>query len=31
MLLSQNAGPTSAAAMPEAGYLPIPSKLVRAA
>jgi dihydroxy-acid dehydratase len=29
-LLLQNAGPTSAAAMPEAGYLPIPSKLARA-
>jgi dihydroxy-acid dehydratase len=26
----QNAGPTSAAAMPEAGYLPIPGKLARA-
>jgi dihydroxy-acid dehydratase len=29
-LVLQNAGPTSAAAMPEAGYLPIPSKLARA-
>ena len=29
-LLLQNAGPTSPAAMPEAGYLPIPSKLARA-
>ncbi|QPM92262.1 dihydroxy-acid dehydratase [Pseudooceanicola algae] len=30
ILLLQNAGPTSAAAMPEAGYLPIPKKLARA-
>jgi len=29
-LVLQNAGPTSAAAMPEAGYLPIPKKLARA-
>lgn len=29
-LVLQNAGPTSKAAMPEAGYLPIPSKLARA-
>lgn len=29
ILLLQNAGPTSAAAMPEAGYLPIPKKLAR--
>jgi dihydroxy-acid dehydratase len=29
-LVLQNAGPTSPAAMPEAGYLPIPSKLARA-
>jgi dihydroxy-acid dehydratase len=29
-LLLQNAGPTSPAAMPEAGYLPIPLKLARA-
>ena len=29
MLVLQNAGPTSAAAMPEAGYLPIPKKLAR--
>jgi dihydroxy-acid dehydratase len=29
-LVLKNAGPTSAAAMPEAGYLPIPSKLARA-
>jgi dihydroxy-acid dehydratase len=29
-LVLQNAGPTSAAAMPEAGYLPIPSRLARA-
>ncbi|MSU89284.1 dihydroxy-acid dehydratase [Rhodobacteraceae bacterium 2CG4] len=29
-LILQNAGPTSAAAMPEAGYLPIPAKLARA-
>ncbi len=29
-LVLQNAGPTSEAAMPEAGYLPIPSKLARA-
>jgi dihydroxy-acid dehydratase len=29
-LVLQNAGPTSAAAMPEAGYLPIPGKLARA-
>jgi dihydroxy-acid dehydratase len=29
-LLLQNAGPTSDAAMPEAGYLPIPAKLARA-
>jgi dihydroxy-acid dehydratase len=29
-LMLQNAGPASAAAMPEAGYLPIPSKLARA-
>jgi dihydroxy-acid dehydratase len=28
-LVLQNAGPTSAAAMPEAGYLPIPKKLAR--
>jgi dihydroxy-acid dehydratase len=28
-LLLQNAGPKSAAAMPEAGYLPIPKKLAR--
>lgn len=30
MLVLQNAGPTSAAAMPEAGYLPIPKKLAKA-
>jgi len=30
ILLLQNAGPTSPSAMPEAGYLPIPSKLARA-
>lgn len=30
ILLLQNAGPTSAAAMPEAGYLPIPQKLAKA-
>ena len=30
VLILQNAGPTSAAAMPEAGYLPIPSKLAKA-
>jgi dihydroxy-acid dehydratase len=30
VLVLQNAGPTSAAAMPEAGYLPIPKKLARA-
>jgi len=30
IVLLQNAGPTSASAMPEAGYLPIPSKLARA-
>ena len=29
-LVLQNAGPTSSAAMPEAGYLPIPSKLAKA-
>jgi dihydroxy-acid dehydratase len=29
-LVLQNAGPASAAAMPEAGYLPIPAKLARA-
>jgi dihydroxy-acid dehydratase len=29
-LVLKNAGPTSASAMPEAGYLPIPSKLARA-
>ncbi|MBC8750105.1 MULTISPECIES: dihydroxy-acid dehydratase [Paraburkholderia] len=29
-LVLQNAGPTSASAMPEAGYLPIPAKLARA-
>jgi dihydroxy-acid dehydratase len=29
-LVLQHAGPTSAAAMPEAGYLPIPGKLARA-
>jgi dihydroxy-acid dehydratase len=29
-LVLQNAGPASPAAMPEAGYLPIPSKLARA-
>ncbi|CAG9259649.1 Putative dehydratase IlvD1 [Paraburkholderia unamae] len=29
-LVLQNAGPTSEAAMPEAGYLPIPRKLARA-
>jgi len=29
-LVLKNAGPASAAAMPEAGYLPIPSKLARA-
>jgi len=29
-LVLQNAGPKSAAAMPEAGYLPIPSKLAKA-
>ena len=29
-LVLQNAGPTSPSAMPEAGYLPIPSKLARA-
>jgi len=29
-LVLQNAGPTSEAAMPEAGYLPIPAKLARA-
>ncbi|MBN9678496.1 dihydroxy-acid dehydratase [Salipiger bermudensis] len=29
ILLLQNAGPTSKAAMPEAGYLPIPKKLAR--
>ena len=29
-LVLKNAGPTSAAAMPEAGYLPIPAKLARA-
>jgi len=28
-LVLQNAGPTSAAAMPEAGYLPIPGKLAK--
>ena len=28
-LVLQNAGPTSSAAMPEAGYLPIPAKLAR--
>jgi dihydroxy-acid dehydratase len=28
-LVLQNAGPTSASAMPEAGYLPIPAKLAR--
>jgi dihydroxy-acid dehydratase len=30
VLVLQNAGPTSPAAMPEAGYLPIPEKLARA-
>ncbi|HUG61740.1 MAG TPA: IlvD/Edd family dehydratase [Methylomirabilota bacterium] len=30
ILVLQNAGPTSGAAMPEAGYLPIPQKLARA-
>ncbi|MEI4473862.1 dihydroxy-acid dehydratase [Frigidibacter sp. MR17.24] len=30
ILLLQNAGPTSDAAMPEAGYLPIPKKLAQA-
>ena len=30
ILVLQNAGPASAAAMPEAGYLPIPKKLARA-
>lgn len=30
ILLLQNAGPRSAAAMPEAGYLPIPRKLAKA-
>jgi dihydroxy-acid dehydratase len=30
ILVLQNAGPRSAAAMPEAGYLPIPKKLARA-
>lgn len=30
VVVLQNAGPRSAAAMPEAGYLPIPSKLARA-
>lgn len=29
-LVLKNAGPTSAAAMPEAGYLPIPAKLAKA-
>jgi dihydroxy-acid dehydratase len=29
-LVLQNAGPTSSAAMPEAGYLPIPAKLAQA-
>ena len=29
-LVLQNAGPTSASGMPEAGYLPIPQKLARA-
>jgi dihydroxy-acid dehydratase len=29
ILVLQNAGPTSTAAMPEAGYLPIPKKLAR--
>jgi dihydroxy-acid dehydratase len=29
-LVLKNAGPTSASAMPEAGYLPIPAKLARA-
>ncbi len=29
-LVLQNAGPSSSAAMPEAGYLPIPAKLARA-
>jgi dihydroxy-acid dehydratase len=29
-MVLQNAGPTSASAMPEAGYLPIPQKLLRA-
>ena len=29
-LVLQNAGPTSASAMPEAGYLPIPAKLAKA-
>ena len=29
-LVLQNAGPSSASAMPEAGYLPIPAKLARA-
>jgi dihydroxy-acid dehydratase len=29
-LVLQNAGPTSAVAMPEAGYLPIPAKLAKA-
>jgi len=30
ILVLQNAGPTSASAMPEAGYLPIPKKLAQA-
>lgn len=30
ILVLKNAGPTSSAAMPEAGYLPIPSKLAKA-
>jgi dihydroxy-acid dehydratase len=29
MLVLQNAGPTSASGMPEAGYLPLPAKLAR--
>ena len=29
-LILQNAGPKSAAAMPEAGFLPIPKKLAKA-
>ena len=30
ILILQNAGPRSAAAMPEAGFLPIPKKLLAA-